>query len=281
MSMQSSLAPRSPRQMIGRPAATRRSDTRHSDTRRNQSGFSLVELAIVLIIIGLIVGGVLKGQDLIESARVNSIQTQLNEVRVAFTTFQNKYDALPGDIDTPEIFVAAGSARGGDGNGRIDEERIGVAPDASEAVAFWHHLQLADLIGGLNLGCAAGDAVDSCADLDNTTGLQARIGGVYTVAWDEGPANDADDTFSNSFHWIMLGAYDATDSTTGFNDLPVLTPTQLRTIDQRSDDGRPETGFVQGYGDDGATTPVTCQDGTDNTYTADDLNQACYAAFRL
>lgn len=37
---------------------------------RNQVGFTLVEIAIVLVIIGLLLGGILKGQEMINSARV-------------------------------------------------------------------------------------------------------------------------------------------------------------------------------------------------------------------
>ena len=37
---------------------------------KQQSGFTLVEIAIVLVIIGLLLGGVLKGQELINSAKV-------------------------------------------------------------------------------------------------------------------------------------------------------------------------------------------------------------------
>ena len=41
--------------------------------RRKQSGFTLVEIAIVLVIIGLLLGGVLKGQELINSAKVKNL----------------------------------------------------------------------------------------------------------------------------------------------------------------------------------------------------------------
>ena len=39
--------------------------------KKQQTGFTLIELAIVLVIIGLLLGGVLKGQELINSAKVN------------------------------------------------------------------------------------------------------------------------------------------------------------------------------------------------------------------
>ncbi|HWS11694.1 MAG TPA: prepilin-type N-terminal cleavage/methylation domain-containing protein, partial [Rhodocyclaceae bacterium] len=40
--------------------------------RKSQAGFTLVEIAIVLVIIGLLLGGVLKGQELINSAKVKN-----------------------------------------------------------------------------------------------------------------------------------------------------------------------------------------------------------------
>ena len=40
---------------------------------RKDQGFTLIEIAIVLVIIGLLLGGVLKGQELIQSARVRNL----------------------------------------------------------------------------------------------------------------------------------------------------------------------------------------------------------------
>ncbi len=40
---------------------------------QRQHGFTLVEIAIVLVIIGLLLGGVLKGQEMIENARIKSV----------------------------------------------------------------------------------------------------------------------------------------------------------------------------------------------------------------
>ncbi len=257
-----------------------------------QTGFSLVELAIVLIIIGLIVGGVLKGQDLIESARVNSIQTQLNEIRTAATTFLNKFDDLPGDIPDPELLPASADSDG-DGNGRIDGDgdRIGVDPTAgttagdNEPTAFWYHLIVAELIAGIDSSCSETGGIVTCefggtgdASLDPADALQSRVDGFFTVKWDE--IEDGSDFTSIENHWIVLGNGDDAD---GNNYEPVLTPIQLRTIDQRGDDGRPESGSIIGFGDNGETTPVNCRntDAGENSYTADDLAIACVGAFRL
>jgi prepilin-type N-terminal cleavage/methylation domain-containing protein len=41
--------------------------------KRLQTGFTLIEIAIVLVIFGLLVSSILKGQELIQSARVRSL----------------------------------------------------------------------------------------------------------------------------------------------------------------------------------------------------------------
>ena len=50
--------------------------------KRNQSGFTLIEIAIVLVIIGLLLGGVLKGQELINSAKVKNLATDFRNIPV-------------------------------------------------------------------------------------------------------------------------------------------------------------------------------------------------------
>ena len=109
----------------------------------HQAGFSLVELAVVLIIMGLLIGGVLKGRELIESARLKRVVSQLNEFRLAINGFVDQYDAIPGDFHKASTLID-GTLRDGNGNGIL--EGGGLVP-GSEALAFWSHLAAAGFIG--------------------------------------------------------------------------------------------------------------------------------------
>ena len=64
---------------------------------QQQRGFTLVEIAIVLVIIGLLLGGVLKGQELINSAKVKNFVNDFRTVPVFIYSYQDKFRALPGD----------------------------------------------------------------------------------------------------------------------------------------------------------------------------------------
>src|SRR5512147_646392 len=101
--------------------------------RSQQSGFTLVEIAIVLVIIGLLLGGILKGQELINSAKVKSLATDFRTVPVFIYGYQDKFRALPGD-DAQATTHVSGATANGNGNGIID----GSWDDSTgEAFNFW------------------------------------------------------------------------------------------------------------------------------------------------
>lgn len=112
-----------------------------------QTGFTLIELAIVLVVIGLLLGGVLKGQELIESARARNLISQIDSVRAAVYTFQDKYRALPGDYPGELAYAnlggIAGPEVGGNGDGLVRD-----TPAARESLLVWVHLSHANLIAG-------------------------------------------------------------------------------------------------------------------------------------
>jgi prepilin-type N-terminal cleavage/methylation domain-containing protein len=117
--------------------------------QRNQSGFTLIEIAIVLVIIGLLLGGVLKGQELINSARVKNLATDFRNLPVLIYSYQDKYKALPGDDIAAVSHVAATSNGNGNGiiNGKWDSTTA-----TDETQLFWQDVRLAGLVPGPTAG---------------------------------------------------------------------------------------------------------------------------------
>ena len=76
--------------------------------RNGQAGFTLVEIAIVMVIIGLLIGGVLKGQAMVQNAKVKRVVKQADELRASVMTFYDKYAMYPGD-ENSAAFPPAGS----------------------------------------------------------------------------------------------------------------------------------------------------------------------------
>jgi prepilin-type N-terminal cleavage/methylation domain-containing protein len=126
--------------------------------KRNQSGFTLIEIAIVLVIIGLLLGGVLKGQELINSAKVKNLASDFRNVPVYIYGYQDKYKALPGDDRnaTSHLTAASGiTVTDGNGSGLIDGNWDDTGT-TSEASRFWQHIRL----GGFSPGATSTAALD-------------------------------------------------------------------------------------------------------------------------
>ncbi len=114
--------------------------------RRNQSGFTLIEIAIVLVIIGLLLGGVLKGQELINSAKVKNFAQDFKSVPVLIYGYQDKYKRLPGD-DNGAVTRFGATTANGDGNGTI-AGNFNSTTAGDESVRFWQHVRMAGLAAG-------------------------------------------------------------------------------------------------------------------------------------
>ena len=117
--------------------------------KRNQSGFTLIEIAIVLVIIGLLLGGVLKGQELINSAKVKNLATDFRNIPVFIYGYQDKFKALPGD--DAAVFAHNGgtlaTTGATPGNGLIDGNWNSYT-STHETYLFWQHVRFAGLTAG-------------------------------------------------------------------------------------------------------------------------------------
>lgn len=116
---------------------------------KKQTGFTLIELAIVLVIIGLLLGGVLKGQELINSAKVKNFATDFKNIQVYIYGYQDKFRALPGD-DLAVVAHVAGTlaTTGGTPGNAVIEGAWNSTTLTEESVLFWQHVRLAGLAAG-------------------------------------------------------------------------------------------------------------------------------------
>ncbi len=122
--------------------------------KSQQSGFTLVEIAIVLVIIGLLLGGILKGQELINSAKVKGLAQDFRNIQTALYGYQDRYKAIPGDHATAATAVngatTATTPAGTIGNGQINGTWDS-ATNTDESRLFWQHVRLAGFMAGPTL----------------------------------------------------------------------------------------------------------------------------------
>ena len=207
---------------------------------KKESGFTLVEIAIVLVVIGLLLGGILKGQQLINSARVRNLADQNSGVQAAYYGFIDRYRNLPGDmlptaacnnvgnaIDSNGACGTPANAPGGDANGQIDT--------TEEAGSVWAHLSGAGFMNGTYTGQLAG-AQTLLTDATYPTAVP--IGAVPGNAF-QGPillAHLNDYVEGNAVGTVVRLGY----SFGGNIPVPLL-----RDLDQKLDDGIAGRGVVR------------------------------------
>ena len=181
---------------------------------RDRRGFTLVELALVLVVIGLILGGVMKGQALIDTARVRSLTTDVTGIRSAWYSFQERYRSLPGDFPNAPVQIDS-ATQAGNGNGKID--------DGQERAGVWQQLALAGLING------------------SFNGLQASTGTAHDVdcAEETCPRNPYNGYYKISFGSQALDAPGPANEFFTGDQIPVNI---LAQVDARLDDGKAQSG---------------------------------------
>lgn len=233
--------------------------------RSKSTGFTLVEIAIVLVIIGLLLGGILKGQELINSARVRNMADMNAGIQAAYYGFIDRFRRVPGDWSSEPATEAIGVTivGGGNDNGRIDNDP-GDDPFA-EPNALWEQLSKAGFIQGAYTGAAAKPTTNS-----NQTPLNAFNNVVLLGRTSDYIDRDDDPAVRLN---LVLG-----------RGVPVDI---ARELDVKLDDGVPDTGVLrlsvladatfEELGVSGDTCSV--DDGTDRIYDIANDPQDCNTVF--
>jgi prepilin-type N-terminal cleavage/methylation domain-containing protein len=226
-------------------------------TMKKQSGFTLIEIAIVLVIIGLLLGGVLKGQELINTARVRALNNTVDGITAAWFSFQDRYRAFPGDYLTAQANVnlpgvGGTGPDGGNGDGLVNTD--------DERGFVWIHLESAGYVtGGYDTPIAIADDEYGCSPINCP---------------DNGFGSGMNLSFGNN---VQSGTVDAHELITG-RGIPVEV---LAELDRKVDDGAAGTGAMQ-LGVAGtnwlAADETACKNGTNYELQAPSSN--CAAVFR-
>lgn len=224
-----------------------------------QRGFTLVEIAIVLVIIGLLIGGVLRGQELLNSARINSISGQQSSIQTAYYGFIDRYKMMPGDLTGPQALLinstTAPAFAPGDGSVLL-----------ADSPAFFNNIAQAGFI--------------SCTPCSSTTlvtpGAAAIAGGAAATAATYITPTTLSGTntivnvygtplaFINNTAIVGGSAAGAIEFLAGTAEIskPMLTTgntiasNMLAELDRKADDGNPAGGSFR-YTDTGTTTIAT------------------------
>lgn len=219
-----------------------------------EQGFSLVELAISVTIIGILIGGVVKGQEIVDNARVVTVGSKVAKYDSSTTSFSDLFGELPGDMsaaDTKIPACASGTCTfddDGDNNGVIDGiSDIEAEDDTNEGRGFWEHLAAAGIVTDTKVNPGTTNAF-------GTTHPRSPFGGGFAVMLDPeyDPDSDvADDEVSIAsgqfFRMSRLQGGDGQD--VGAAGTSSLTPLLAKTLDRKFDDGLPSGGKILGYGD--------------------------------
>lgn len=229
-----------------------------SPYKARSAGFTFLELSIVIIIIGLFLTLIIKGTELIQTARFKKTIASVSDITSAVMAFQQKYEALPGDMRNAASRLPGCDASCGGGNGdtTIGEPLAGPVPSQAgtaqpqiETSLFWRHLARADLINNV-------DPESNLAMPEiGATHPRSPMRGVFSV-------------YNRAQHRHGISVKLTPDGIAGF-----ITPQKAMQLDIMVDtDPDPSRGILRSDGGQGCMI-------TDTSYGNDDTLGYCWVMF--
>lgn len=210
-----------------------------------QAGYTLVEMCIVLMVIGLLLVGILKGQELIENARMKALIVQVRSYEVAAASFRSTYDYWPGDMDDAPQRLK--NCQGDCQTFRGDaDDTIGptwgyyggptpIDRPQDENRLFWLHLVSAGLISGV-------DARGVYQGYWGGSFPASKTGrGGFQVVYASITSRQAD---SRNSHYLLFRNLMGRTTPFDGDDSAALSGKEAYNIDVKMDDGIPGNGDV-------------------------------------
>jgi hypothetical protein len=187
-----------------------RMETEHLP-RRSAQGAALIEVALVLVCTSLLFVSAVKGSELIHNAQSKRVAREIEEHRLAFMAYLNRYDAMPGD--DPRASMRWPGAKNGNGDQQISgiysdapptsASALYVSAGTGENLNYWWHLRAAGLLqdGALNLASTADSAVGCTVTVQQSAnGMRGPALCYYPISGRLAAAIDRerDDGFANT-----------------------------------------------------------------------------------
>jgi hypothetical protein len=231
-------------------------------------------MSIVLAIIGLIVGGILKGQEVVNSARLKSQVSQVDKVKSAVFSFQDQYNYLPGDYPLATQTLQLGTSgsavcanANGCGNGLVGAYSAGggaladaateVAVSGTESILAWAHLNASNLLGGVQ-GVTAANVTTTA----NIT-YPGKITGDYLYFATFSYAGSGTTIQSPMVRLQGVTAGAATAPSSSATSGQAVREQDANSVDVKYDDGVPTTGSILAS----LASTTACMSSTNQTYT--------------